>query len=413
MAGFQGPAIVVQALLLVRILHGACSLSTTASFEDYIIAFGRNYVPGSAEYDLRHSVFRERARTAVAQNARPDRLWTASLNDLADRTDAELRQLRGWRRAGSPRRSPASFLLGRDSHPARSLPEEVSWANLSAVVQPSNQGACGSCWAFSAASMLSARYQLATGEERMFSPQQMVDCVPNDQHCGGTGGCNGATVELAMKYVQDMGLAKLRTSLDVPYRGHGRSCESNFASTRSARNSRFSSLFQGIHLSRAGHEHTQVGHESRGRVQLSGWQTLPSNQAAPLMQALMEGPVSISVAATEWSLYSSGIFNGCPRDSVIDHAVLLTGYGVDDSIGYWTVKNSWGSGWGEGGFIRVFRHSTPEEDQEYCGIDKDPSAGVACEPYPDEVEVCGMCGLLYDSVVPQLAAPEWLRASHK
>lgn len=73
---------------------------------------------------------------------------------------------------------------------------------------------------------------------------------------------------------------------------------------------------------------------------------LPTNEYDPLMAAVAKGPVAVSVDASAWSSYSGGVFDGCNQDSpVIDHGVLLVGYGSDPKLGdYWIVRNSWGTG---------------------------------------------------------------------
>merc|ERR1719240_1557655 len=64
---------------------------------------------------------------------------------------------------------------------------------------------------------------------------------------------------------------------------------------------------------------------------MTGWETLPKNQYEPLVRALAQkGPVAVSVAADAWFNYESGIFNGCGKDAVIDHAVVAVGYGEED-----------------------------------------------------------------------------------
>ncbi|CAJ1414286.1 unnamed protein product, partial [Effrenium voratum] len=135
-------------------------------------------------------------------------------------------------------------------------------------------------------------------------------------------------------------------------------------------------------------------------LRMRGWERLPENKYEPLMRALVfRGPVAVSVSATGWEMYLEGVFGDCSKDAVIDHAVTLIGYGKDAArdMKYWTIQNSWGSSFGEEGKIRL--HRQDDEDQ-YCGVDRQPQLGTACEGGPAEVRVCGMCGILYDSVVP-------------
>lgn len=63
------------------------------------------------------------------------------------------------------------------------------------------------------------------------------------------------------------------------------------------------------------------------------------------------GPLAISVDATDFQMYDSGILK-C-RGQQLDHGVLLVGYGTENGQDYWIVKNSWGKNWGESGFVRV------------------------------------------------------------
>ena len=79
-----------------------------------------------------------------------------------------------------------------------------------------------------------------------------------------------------------------------------------------------------------------------------------------LQNAIMNRPLGVSVDANKWSPYKSGIFDNC--GSSLDHDVLLVG--MSDS--YWKIKNSWGTSWGENGFIRLKIGNT-------CGICKDKS----------------------------------------
>jgi len=130
---------------------------------------------------------------------------------------------------------------------------------------------------------------------------------------------------------------------------------------------------------------------------MTGWETLPKNEYEPLIRALAErGPVAVSVAADSWFSYESGIFDGCGKDAVVDHAVTAIGYGQENGRKFWVIQNSWGEDWGEDGKIKLLRH----DKGDYCGMNNDPQKGVACQGETKPVPVCGMCGVLFDSVVP-------------
>jgi hypothetical protein len=203
-----------------------------------------------------------------------------------------------------------------------------------------------------------------------------------------------------MQYVTMMGL---QDTSEVPYKHKKTECKKPVPEASSA------SFLEMAHEASVRPHH---GHSSSHRVTpynelnggasigLQSWLTLESNKARPLMAALMNGPVAISVGASAWHSYNRGVFDNCNKDVVIDHAVTLFGYGQDQEKGtnYWNIRNSWGGYWGENGFIRLLRMDSDKEDDAHCGIDHSPEKGIECKPYPEEVKVCGMCGMLYDSV---------------
>eukprot|EP00928_Gymnodinium_smaydae_P004016 TRINITY_DN11410_c0_g3_i1.p1 TRINITY_DN11410_c0_g3~~TRINITY_DN11410_c0_g3_i1.p1 ORF type:complete len:379 (+),score=36.95 TRINITY_DN11410_c0_g3_i1:65-1201(+) len=348
-------------------------------FRAYVRVQAREYTEGSSEYEHRRTLFRQRSALVFAQNSRPGRLWTAKLNSFSDRTDSELAQFRGLRHVHEASDKRA-MLISQSSERVVSPLEEVDWTNLSMAFDVPDQKGCGSCWAVATSAMLQGRHEAATGQQRTFSAQQLVNCVPNPRSCGGDGGCQGATVELAMAYVEQAGL---ETTESVPYMAKNLQCNHPASTSSLSFLQRKRNMFLG----------------------LQSWTTLPKNKALPLMEAVVAGPVAISVAAEGWFTYDSGVFDGCDRDAIIDHAVVLFGYGKDAQLNkkFWNIRNSWGNGWGERGFIRLLRHESPVEDDAYCGTDTDPSVGLECKPYPKSVEVCGMCGMLYDSVAADFA----------
>jgi cathepsin L len=108
------------------------------------------------------------------------------------------------------------------------------------------------------------------------------------------------------------------------------------------------------------------------------------------------GPISVIVDSSYFGSYQSGIFNGCNQTSPdLNHAVQLVGYGTENGIDYWIIRNSWGSDWGENGYMRMARLASPT-----CGTDITPSHGSGCDGGPKTVNVCGTCGILYDPSYP-------------
>jgi len=309
----------------------------------------------------------KRIREVNSDNLRHGRQWLAGVHPFMDWTESERTALKGYkpnRRDRSASRFSALQVSvgssGRVNQSWSSIGMGSSWEGIALR----DQGMCGSCWAISAVEAIEARLP---GNTRV-SAQALVDCVPNPQHCGGTGGCDGATGELAYQYIRDNGLP---LESNYEYTGKDSSCKAD------------------------------IGSSSSQRVKLTGWTNLESNKVQPLMEALYNsGPVVVAVDADKWLDYGQGIFDSCVKDATLDHAVLAKGYGGEGNAMWWLIQNSWGSGWGEQGHIRLKRRDTAGEEA-YCGRDRKPSEGVGCDGGPAEVTVCGSCGLLYDPIFPE------------
>lgn len=264
---------------------------------------------------------------------------------------------------------PSNFVL----KPVSDLPTSVDWrTRADTVTAVKDQGSCGSCWAFASTAVLESHVAIATGELFDLSPQQIAFCTPNPNQCGGSGGCGGATSELAFDYVAGAGIVQ---EYQLGYQAYFGQEPANGC---------------------------QITKLNKPVASISGYVKLPENNYTALMNAIAQvGPVAVSVGASTWSAYSSGIFKGCPKDVVINHAVTLVGYGTENGEDYWIVRNSWSPTWGEDGYIRVARSAN---DDTNCGTDYEPQMGSACEGETDPIKVCGTCGILYDSSYPVGAA---------
>jgi cathepsin L len=382
--------------------HSSCA-EATVGFNDFMRTLKRTYKLDSNEYRDRKALFERRAKEAHDHNCKPGKhFWTAGITPLADRTDAELRALRGYRRTaadvGEPAGNELVELRNDDRHERVTWPESFSWSDLAAAKQVVDQGYCGSCWASATALMLRAHAQIY-GSDRHFSLQQLVSCVPNPEECGGNGGCNGSTGELALDYVMHNGLA---TETDFPYSARDVACHKDklpvnvmpMPQPTSSENIDFSQF----NLTQAPSEH----------FGMTGWRRLPTNELTPVFRALYtEGPIATSIEASySWNLYVRGVMNQCSKDSmVVNHLVVLMGYGSDAKLGvkYWQLQNSWGNTWGESGHIRMIRQDDFEE-ANFCGWDKEPLIGIGCKGGPSKVWACGSCGVLFDNIVPHFQA---------
>jgi len=353
------------------------------TFESFVELHARSYQQESAEFVQRKALYQQRLADAKVQNSSPDKMWVAGVNKLWDWTEAELQTLRGWDGSMMPEGGSRNIARhGAFLQTTADLPKEKSYEDLETFAYVKNQASCGSCWAIASATVIEANNEIYNGKHRVFSTQQIVDCTPNPRHCGGEGGCKGATAELAMDWVVKNGLAD---ASEVPYKGQDGKCTVGPSAS--------------IHFGKAALLDTSAPAVGGGGAAfgMTSWSTLPKNQYEPLMRALAEtGPAAVSVAADTWFSYDSGIFNGCGKDSVIDHAVVAMGYGEEDGKKFWVIRNSWGGDWGEEGSIKLERH----DKGDYCGMNNDPQKGVACKGETKPVPVCGMCGVLFDSVVP-------------
>lgn len=202
----------------------------------------------------------------------------------------------------------------------------------------------GGCWAFSAVASTEGMFQIASGELVSLSEQELVDCDTN----GESQGCEGGYVEDGFEFIIRNG--GITTEANYPYIGVDGTCN--------------------------------INNEASHIVQIQSYEEVPSNSEEALLKAVANQPVSVSIdAGSNFQFYSSGIFTGeCGTE--LDHAVTVVGYGSDNGgTKYWIVKNSWGTEWGEEGYIRMLRDIDAEEG--LCGIAMDatfPNINHAHEP---------------------------------
>jgi len=405
----------VKASVLAAILPRLRSLQVTScggaaqTFEDFVQRHERQYPLGSEEYARRRALFEGRAAHVASHNC-AERPWEAAVNHLSDWTEEELQGLRGFRR-GAGRHAGRAGTAG--ASPVRldaddaSLPTTFSWGHLSAISSPTDQGSCGSCWAYAAGAVLNAHAEISNNSQK-YSISQIIACTPNPQHCGGSGGCDGATVTLAYEYALTSGLVSDAEFPALPG-GAAAECPADQTAHNALLSTGFASKAMVMPDGSETHVLADLADGMRGgkAMGMLGWTKLPMNKELPMVSALVEyGPLAVAVAAgQEWNWYSHGVLtpDGCDPAHVISHAVVLYGYGRIMSkkygeVKYWHIKNSWGSSWGENGMLRLQR---VDNEDEQCGWDNQPDVGSGCTGGPSKVWVCGSCGILFETVMPR------------
>jgi len=231
---------------------------------------------------------------------------------------------------------------------AAALPTSFDWRNTNGhnFVSPvRNQGQCGSCYAFSSMGMLESRLRVQTNNtlQVQLSPQDVVSCSQLSQGCGG-----GFPYLVAGKYAKEFGAVEEECD---PYVGEGGAC------TRKS---------------------TCLKHYTASYGYVGGYYGACNEQLMKL--ALVHGgPISVSFEVyPDFMHYKSGIYHHTGLGEfrpfeIVNHAVLLVGYGTDEKTGekYWIVKNSWGEGWGQNGFFQI-RRGTDEVGIESIAVHVTP-----------------------------------------
>lgn len=296
----------------------AVSNEVTAEFAKFQIEYGKSY--GNPEqHNYRLGVFSQNYKHIEETNKRAT-TFELGVNQFADLTKEEfLVKFTGFVPTPEERRTYAAPKAPQEKY--------VDWTERGAVGPVKDQARCGSCWAFSTTGALEASFFFKHGKLTSLSEQQLVDCSKKY----GNLGCSGGWMDWAMEYVKDHGV---ETEAAYSYVGREQKCKE---------------------------DHTKFVDLDVQTVEF-----VDESEEA-LQAAVEERPISVAFNAGPIMLYKGGIFDdACPtRD--LTHAVLLTGFGEEDGVKYWKIKNSWGTKWGEIGYFRMKRAQTKEG---ICGLAK-------------------------------------------
>lgn len=292
-------------------------------WEQWKVNHDKSYEPASETH--RREIFQKNVEFVERENNKGLN-YTLGLNQFSDLTNEEFsaKMVGGYK--------PSLRQEGVKSTPWVDLDivaaDSIDWVEKGGVNSVKNQQQCGSCWAFSTVAAVEGAYFVSSGTLLSLSEQELVSCDKGDD------GCNGGLMDNAFKFLETTGLC---TEAEYPYTaGGGKRGECQKSCTP--------------------------------QVKVTSFVDVPSGKEDKLKQALTQQPVSVAIDAEgfHFQAYSGGVFDKC-AGTQLDHGVAAVGYGTDGGKPYWKVRNSWGSTWGEKGYIRMIR------GKDECGIAKQAS----------------------------------------
>jgi len=205
------------------------------------------------------------------------------------------------------------------------------WRTYGAVTGVKDQGQCGSCWSFGTTGDIEGSWFLAKHPLISLSEQQLVSCDTTDY------GCNGGLQENAFNYV--ISTHGIQSEADYPYvSGTGSVPACSVNANKFVANIR---------------AWAQVSSSASGESKIADY-----------VQA--NGPVTIGINANPMQTYVSGVDQPSSCSALnLNHAVLIVGWGTENGVDYWLIKNSWGVNWGEQGYYKIIR------GVDACGLARD------------------------------------------
>ncbi|XP_032900738.1 digestive cysteine proteinase 2-like isoform X1 [Amblyraja radiata] len=300
-------------------------------FQHYKEKFGREYLEGDVEHEVRKTTFTHNMRYVHSMN-RQNLTFKLAINHFADRTGDEMTVIRGRLKRTTPNTGQPFPAL---QYQYVQLPPSIDWRLYGAVTPVKDQAVCGSCWSFSSTGAVEGAFFLKTGYLISLSQQMLMDCSWGF----GNNACDGGEEWRAFEWILKHGGISTTESYGS-YLGQNGFCHYN---------------------------------QSTVIAKMKCYTNVTSGDRTALKIAIFKnGPVAVGIDASHKSFrfYSNGVYYEpqCKnRLDDLDHAVLAVGYGTLDGEAYWLIKNSWSTYWGNDGYVLMsMKHNN-------CGVATDPT----------------------------------------
>jgi len=303
-------------------------------FTDFQERFSKRY-NNLEEMETRFQIFRTNLRNIIIHNLDLTQNFTMGVNQFTDLTPQEFKD----QYIGGLKTEVGSYGCKSFSSGGSGLPSSIDWRNKGVVNPVRDQGQCGSCWAFATTANAESVWAISTGKLLDLSEEFLVDCASGPGYYNM--GCNGGQPDSAFKYMINNGQC---TEASYPYKAGVTKTAGTCQKCTSA----------GVSFS-------------------SCYDVTPKDQVA-LAAAVSKHPVAIAIEADTryFQSYSGGILDSTACGTSLDHSVEIIGYGSQNGVDYWIVRNSWGSSWGEDGYVRIKKTSSTN-DIGICGVAAEPS----------------------------------------
>lgn len=306
-------------------------------FNEFLERFSKKY-ESLIILEERFEIFRENLRNIVTHNLDSTQNFTMGINQFTDLTADEFKSLYI---SGLGKPIDSFECTAFCSKEIGGLPDSIDWSEKSGIVNPvRDQGKCGSCWAFATTANAESVWAIHSGKLLDLSEEFLVDCATGLGYFNQ--GCNGGNPDSALKYMINNG-----------------QCIENLYPYTSGVTQKAGSCQKCVPAD----------------VKFSGCYDVTPNDQLALKAAVARQPVVVAIEADTryFQSYSGGVLtNSVKCGTSLDHAVEIVGYGTQNGIDYWKVRNSWGTTWGEDGYILIER-SGSTNDVGVCGIAAEPS----------------------------------------
>ena len=262
-------------------------------------------------------------RAARIHNTNQDRQYNQKLNKFSMMTKKEKAQYLGLQNVtltddvtSSSIDDPELLSSKAQLMETNNVPDEFNHRDLGHVTSVKDQGGCGSCWAFAAAGAFEGSYSTVTKVLKSFSAKELLDCTyPAEKN-----GCKGGFYDKAWNYIEKSG--RLASEREIPYFPGQDECGTWDGKPNGIRNAQYLAHYRSNKL------HENVKNIIRSYT-----------------------PAVAFTVEDDFYGYEVGHYDGCPTYKRLNHGIILVGYGPD----YWEAKNSWGSDWGNKGFVKFTR----------------------------------------------------------